>query len=149
MAFAEEKDLAVLRGRVDGLEAKVGEIETELREINHSTVLLIDVYDIENQTMEKSAKAFRLNNVLNGALFRRGSNDDSAYIGSDKQFIHFQNSNTSGDWPSKNIIHYGDTSLTGTDLVMGVSVYDGKFYRNAGIIPTKSGSFFVINKQVI
>lgn len=149
MAFADEKELAILKGRTDGLEAKVGEFESSFNKIYHSTVLLVDVYDIENQTMEKSAKAVRVNNFYNSGLLRSGSNDDSAYFVSDKQFIHFQNSNTSGDWPSKNIIHYGDTSLTGTDLVMGVSVYDGRFYRNAGIIPTKSGSFFVINKQVI
>lgn len=144
-----EKELAVLKGRVDGLEQRLGELEYLPRKISSSAVLLIDQYDIESQTIKKTAKAVQANNASNSGIWSRLSVDDSVIFTAYDQLIHIEDSNTSGNWPTKNVKYYTRLTLTGKDYSLYGQAYDGKYFRNPGVIPTAQGSLFIINRQVV
>lgn len=140
-----EKELAVLKGRVDGLEAKVGELEYQSRKYFQSGVLIIDSMDLSTGEIIKSAKAIQSTANLNS--WRRVSSDNSAMFVSHNSSILFDNENNTGNWPLLKVSHFGDTSITGKDIVIGQSDFDGQYYYNSGMIPSPEGGWFVINKQ--
>ncbi len=141
-----EKELAVLKGRVDGLEAKVGELEITPARLQRSAVLIIDEYDIETGDIKKTAKTLKFTG--NFEMFRRMSSDNKALFVA-RGAIVFSEDNTTGIWPTINVFETGGLSLTGKDYVMGAPAFNGDTYYNAGVLPTKRGGFLIVNKQDI
>jgi hypothetical protein len=139
-----EKELAVLRGRVDGLEAKVEELEIMPSRLQRSAVLVIDEYDIETGDIKKTAKTLKFTG--NYEMFRRLSTDSKAIFVA-RGAIVFSEDNTTGIWPTINVVETGDLSVTGNDYVMGVPAFNGDTYYNSGILPTNRGGFLIVNKQ--
>lgn len=141
-----EKELAVLKGRVDGLEAKVGEFEALLGRgvsLHNSSVLVMDVYDVQTEEIKKSSKVIRTNRW---SAWRRFSGDNSFVFVSHSSAILFSNSNTTGNWPLLKFTNTGETNPTGK-TIFGAPSYDEKNWRNVGVIPSPQGSWFVVNKQ--
>ena len=139
-----EKELAILRGRTDGLEAKVGELEIMPSRLQRSAVLIIDEYDIETGDVKKSAKTLKFTG--NYEMFRRLSTDNKAIFVA-RGSIVFSEDNTTGIWPTINVVETGSLSVTGKDLIMGAAAFNGDTYYNAGILPTNRGGFLIVNKQ--
>jgi len=139
-----EKELAILRGRTDGLEAKVGELEIIPSRLQRSAVLIIDEYDIETGDVKKSAKTLKFTG--NYEVFRRLSTDSKAIFAA-RGAIVFSEDNTTGIWPTINVVETGGLSVTGKDLIMGAAAFNGDTYYNSGILPTNRGGFLIVNKQ--
>lgn len=142
-----EKELAVLKGRVDGLEAKVGELESSQRSIHYPGVLIIDCYNLATEEIKKSAKV--IHSTMNLNRWRRLSSQNSGLFASYNSAVILENSNESGDYPLIEVRHYGDLSFTGKELVMGGGYFDGEHFYNHGTIPAAEGSYMIINKQKI
>lgn len=139
-----EKELAVLKGRVDGLEARTGELEIMPSRLQRSAVLVIDEYDITTGDIKKSAKTIKVTG--NYEMFRRLSSDSKAIFVA-RGAIVFSENNTTGIWPTINVVETGDLSVTGKDYIMGAAAFNGDTYYNVGILPTNRGGFLIVNKQ--
>lgn len=142
-----EKELAVLKGRVDGLEAKVGELELSKRSVHYPGVLVIDCYNLETEELKKSAKV--IHSTWNLNRWRKMSGQNSAIFTSYNSAVLLENSNESGDYPLIEVRHYGDLSLSGQDLVIGGGSFNGETFYNSGTIPSPEGSYMIINKQKV
>jgi hypothetical protein len=142
-----EKELAVLKGRVDGLEAKVGELESSQSKSFQGSVLLVDTYDINTGQIVRSAKVIQATQRRNRWTRPRANN--AALFVSHSSAVLFDEENETGNWPLIKVRHFGDTSLTGKDLAIGGGDFDGKNYYNSGFMPSSEGSIMVINKQMV
>jgi hypothetical protein len=140
-----EKELAVLKGRIDGLEAKVGEFEASQGRAFNGGVLMIDCYNLTTREMKKSAKVIQTTARFN--RWNRISGDNSALWVSHDSAVILENSNESGDYPLIGVRTFGDTSLSGKDLVIGGSNFDGDNFYNFGTVPSPEGSYMIINRQ--
>ena len=139
-----EKELAVLRSRVDGLEARTGEMETNQDRVFQTGMLIIDEYDILTGTITKTAKNAQGNFF---ARFYRHSTDDKAIFLSQRSGVLFTENNTSGIWPTVNVYSTDATSVTGKDLIVGAGAFDGDNFYSAGQLPTLRGGYLTITKQ--
>lgn len=139
-----EKELAILRGRVDDLEVRNGELEIMPVRLQKSAVLVIDEYDIATGDIKKSAKTIKVTG--NYEKFARVSSDNKALFVA-RGAIVFSEDNTTGIWPTINVVETGGLSVTGKDYIMGVGSFNGDNYYNSGILPTNRGGFLIVNKQ--
>ena len=139
-----EKELAVLKGRVDGLEAKTGELEMMPARLQRSAVLVIDEYDIATGDIKKSAKTIKITGQVEH-LGRLSTDNKAIFV--TRVAIVFSEDNTTGIWPTINVVETGGLSVTGKDYVMGAGSFNGDNYYNSGILPTNRGGFLIVNKQ--
>ena len=139
-----EKELAILKGRTDGLEARVGEMEANRGRVFKTGMLIIDEYDIATGTITKTAKNVQGNFF---ARFYRHSTDDKAIFLSQRSGVLFTENNTSGIWPTVNVYSTDMTSVTGKDYIVGSPAFDGDNFYSAGQQPTLRGGYFTITKQ--
>jgi len=139
-----EKELATLKGRTDGLEYRVGEMEANQGRVFKTGMLIIDEYDIATGTITKTAKNVQGNFF---ARFYRHSTDDKAIFLSQRSGVLFTENNTSGIWPTVNVYSTDATSVTGKDLIVGAPAFDGDNFYSAGQQPTLRGGYLTITKQ--
>ena len=139
-----EKELAVVKGRTDGLETIVEEMEANQGRVFQTGMLIIDEYDIATGTITKTAKNVQGNFF---ARFYRLSTDDKAIFLSQRSGVLFTENNTSGIWPTVNVYSTDLTSVTGKDYIVGVAAFDGDNFYSAGQQPTLRGGYFTITKQ--
>lgn len=139
-----EKELAVLKGRVDGLDARFGEIEQVPGRLQRSGVLIIDELDIATGVIKKSAKTIKVTG--NFEMFKRLSADTKAIFVA-RGAILFSEDNTNGIWPTLNVVETGGLSYTGKDYIMGAPAFNGDTFYNVGILPTQRGGLLIVNKQ--
>jgi hypothetical protein len=146
-----EKELAVLKGRTDGLEAKVSELEFNQGAGFSSSLLVINTYDVNTGEITKSVKPQSTNdNAGASRLYRRRlSSDNFAAFVMFQDTIILDNEVNDGVYETKSIRHYGDTSVTGQDLVLGGSELSTNHYLSFGWLPTPNGKKLIINKQKI
>jgi hypothetical protein len=146
-----EKELAVLKGRTDGLEAKVGELEARQGYGFLSSLLFIKTLDVNTGEITTSVKPQSTNDTPGSSrLYRRRlSSDEFSAVVMFNDGIILNNSVNNGVYETKSIRHYGDTSTTGKDLVLGGSALSKNHYLSFGWVPTPSGQRFIINKQKI
>ena len=144
-----EKEVAVLRGRVDGLEAKVGELENQIpiAKRTKSALLIIDVYDFNTKTMKKTIKVCKGPSPPNGAIYRRFSGDDVAIFSTSHESFAFDDDNETGFFRNLNLRDSEQSSITGKELIIGRGCYNGRYYNNVGVFPTEKGSLFIVNRQ--
>lgn len=139
-----EKELAVLKGRTDGLESNIGEMQANQGRVFKTGMLIIDEYDILTGTITKTAKNTQCNFF---ARFYRHSTDDKAIFLSQRSGVLFTENNTSGIWPTVNVYSTDATSVTGKDLIVGAGAFDGDNFYSGGQLPTLRGGYLTITKQ--
>lgn len=146
-----EQEIAILRGRVDGLEATVGNLEANLGAGFKSSLLVINTYDVNTGEIIKSVKPQSTSNGPGQAKFSRKSlsSDDRAAFVMFNDGIILDNGVSNGVYETKSIRHYGDTSVTGQDLVLGGSGLSKNHFISQGWVPTPNGQKLIINKQKI
>jgi hypothetical protein len=146
-----EKELAVLKGRVDGLEARLGEIEANQGSGFLPTLVTITTYDIKTKKITESVKSITTNNLPGASKNPQTSvsSNDFAMIASFDESIILDNNSNNGVYKTKSIKNYGDATFTGKDLVLGSSGLSRKHYLNFGLLPTSAGQRLIINKQKI
>lgn len=149
IVFQLEKENAVLKGRVDGLEARVGELENQIgiAKKNRSALFIIDVYDFNTKTVKKVIKTCKGPSGNNGVPFKRLAGEDVALFTSSFESIALEDNNETGFFRTLNLKDTGDASVTGKELIIGGSHYNGKYYNNVGVFPTEKGSLFIVNRQ--
>ena len=135
-----EKELAVLKGRVDGL----GYLEMMPARLQRSAVLVIDEYDIATGDIKKSAKTIKITGQVEH-LGRLSTDNKAIFV--TRVAIVFSEDNTTGIWPTINVVETGGLSVTGKDYIMGAGSFNGDNYYNSGILPTNRGGFLIVNKQ--
>jgi hypothetical protein len=146
-----EKELAITKGRTDGLESKVGELEANQGTPFISSLLVINTYDVNTGEITKSVKPQSTSDGPgNSKLFRnRLSSDNFAALVMFQDAIILDNDVNDGVYQTKSIRHYGDTSVTGQDLVLGGSELSTNHYLSFGCLPTPNGKKLIINKQKV
>jgi hypothetical protein len=151
LVFDFEKELAVTKGRTDGLEAKVGEIEANQGAGFSSSLLVINTYDVNTGEITKSVKPQSTNDSPGSSKLgrRRLSSDNFAALVMFQDAIILDNEVNDGVYKTKSIRHYGDTSVTGQDLVLGGGDLSTNHYLSFGWLPTPNGKKLIINKQKV
>jgi hypothetical protein len=146
-----EKELAVTKGRTDGLEAKVGELEANQGGAFSSSLIVINTYDVNTGEVTKSVRPQSTNDAPGRSkLFRRRlSSDKFAAFVMFSDTIILNNDVNDGVYENNLVRHYGDTSATGRDLVLGGSDLSKNHYLSFGWLPTPNGQNLIINKQKI
>ena len=139
-----EKELAILKGRTDGAETRIGEMEANQNRVFQTGMLIIDEYDILTGTITKTAKNTQGNFF---ARFYRHSTDDKAIFLSQRSGVLFTENNTSGIWPTVNVYSTDATSVTGKDIIVGAPAFDGDNFYSGGQLPTLRGGYLTITKQ--
>lgn len=139
-----EKELAVLRGRVDGLESELSSLQNAQRA--KSSVLIIDEFDIETENITKSVKSIR-SGVFPWIRFSRLTSNNKALVVSEEQAVVFDENNTNGIWRTIRVYDTTFITTTGKDLIIGVPHFDGEYYYNVGGYATNEGGRLIINKQ--
>ena len=139
-----EKELAILKGRTDGMETRIGEMEANQGRVFKTGMLIIDEYDILTGTITKTAKNAQGNFF---ARWFRLSTDDKAIFLSQRSGVLFNENNTSGIWPTVNVYSTDMTSVTGKDFIVGAGAFDGDNFYSGGQLPTLRGGYLTITKQ--
>ncbi len=149
MSVDFEKELAILKGRVDGIEAEINVLLANQGAGFSSSLLVINTYDVNTGEITKSVKPQPTSNGGSKLGRRMLSSDNFAAFVMFQDAIILDNEVNDGIYETKSIRHYGDTSVTGQDLVLGGSELSTNHYLSFGWLPTPNGKKLIINKQKV
>jgi hypothetical protein len=140
-----EKEVAILKGRTDGLEAQLGQIQSYLQIQDLTSLYVIDSYDLNTGDYYKNIKPITGNFLSSQRIY---SSDDIAIVISAEESIFIRN-NENTNYKTKRIKNYENMSQTGQDLVLGSGYISKTDYINHGFLPTRQGQRLIINRQPI
>jgi hypothetical protein len=146
-----EKELAILKGRTDGLEEKVSILEITPWERNRAAVAVVTEYDIREKDndpiVRRSSKVLKGNAWYNQMV--RSANNDTAIFGRiNEPYMLIEEDNSNGIYPTINGELYDLTSITGTDLAVGTTRIQQNSLVTWGMISRpEGGTIFHITRQ--
>jgi phosphate-selective porin len=146
-----EKELAILKGRTDGLEAITLSLQTTPWERNRATVAVVTEYDIREKDndpiVRRSSKVLKGNAWYNQMV--RSANNDTAIFGRiNEPYMLIEEDNSNGIYPSINKDVYDLTSVTGKDLAVGnTSIQQNSLVTWGMVSRPEGGTIFHITRQ--
>jgi hypothetical protein len=146
-----EKELAITRGRVEGLEAKVSYLEITPWERNRAAVAVVTEYDIREKDndpiVRRSSKVLK-GNVWYNQMVRSANNDTAIFGRINEPYMLIEEDNSNGIYPSINSELYDLTSTTGKDLAVGTTHIQQNSLVTWGVVSRpEGGTIFHITRQ--
>jgi len=139
-----EKELAVLKGRVDGLESRLSEVEYNVKSYSFGSVLVIDEINLEDDVVKRYIKP------IQGAASpfgpRRGfySNGDSLIWSSFNSGVMLKG----GQSPKIVKVNNFNVTSNGKDFFGGIQLFEN-YFVNLGHLWTRNGTFVMVDEQQI
>jgi hypothetical protein len=139
-----EKELAVLKGRVDGLESRLSDAEYNLKSYCFGSVLMIDEINLEDDVTKRYIKPIQGAGSPIGP--RRGfySNGDSLIWSSFNSGVMLKG----GQSPKMVKVNNFNVTSTGKDFFGGIQLFEN-YFVNLGHLWTRNGTFLMVDEQQI
>jgi hypothetical protein len=141
-----DREIAILKGRNDGLEAVIVELQSQRSTYALTSLWVVDSYNLNDSNTLKAVKSLTGNFL---SVPRIWFSDDRLIVSSYQDSFIVDDNNDSGEYPTKRIRQYANNSQTGQDLVLQSNYISKTNLIGFGFLPTSQGQRLIINKQQI